>query len=87
MYVFSKEGMRNGITFYWGNRRNELVGFICMENERKAVYKKSWEIVEKNLEDKKNYAYSGLTKYRLRLTKWILLNKLMQDWNLIYLSD
>ena len=38
MYVFSKEDMRNEITFQ--QKKNVQVNFICMKNERWARYKK-----------------------------------------------
>ena len=57
---------------------NWLVLFVWKMRER--LYIKSHEkLWKRTLKIKKIYAYSGLTKYRLRLTKWILLNKLIQD--------
>ena len=53
IYVFNKECMRNGITFYWTKRKNELVDFIWIENERQGGYKKWWDTVKRNPEEEK----------------------------------
>ena len=58
----------------------ELVGFIWMEmNERLDT--ENDERLWKGNTRKKFYinTQTGLTKFRLKLSKWILLNKLMQD--------
>ena len=54
MYDFSKEGMRNGITFY-RKINYELVNFIWMGNEAQDGYRKWWEIMVTNPEGKGLY--------------------------------
>ena len=58
--------MRNGITLWGGKRKNELVDFIQMENERlDTEVMRDW----KEILRKKICTQSGLTEFELKLTK------------------
>lgn len=59
----------------------ELVGFIWMEMKERLDTENDKRLWKGNRRRKKFYinTQTGLTKFRLKLNKWILLNKLMQD--------